>query len=419
MGRGAEKGTTGITAANAIRNQGTEKMTMIEKKPAPLFRVILCLLILAVGIGGFRILKNMKKPPKEKEVIEQTLPVEVITVQPVEFPVFIRGYGNVTSRTRVVLSAEVSGRITFKRDQLEAGRIVEQGEKLFVIDQEEYQLDLTTAESLLKILTRDHEIAMTEFTRIDTLYRTKKVGNQSAVEKAEAAVNSIANQLQQVRQNKERARIKLQRCVIFAPFTGRLSQVLVEQDEYVNPGQKMITLINDAELEVIVSLDSRDAASWLRLSTEKEQLDGNWFSRPQQVRCAVVWSENQEVQGTGFLDRIVRFDPKTRMLSVAVSLEQSKPSAFPLADGMFCRVTIPGKVLEQVYVVPRQAVSFTGSVYVVQNGRLQTRKVTVVREDEDTAVISDGLTPGDTVITTRLENPLSNSLIRIMATEGQ
>jgi len=392
---------------------------MKKKKPAPLFRLVLCLLILAVGVGGFRALKKMKKPPTAKEVVEQALPIEVMTVQPVDFPVRIQGYGDVISRTRVVLSSEVSGRITFKRGQLDVGRVVEQDEKLFEIDRQDYQLDLTTAESLLTILTRDQEIARAEYTRIDNLYRTKKVGSQSGVEKAEAAMNSIANQLQQVHQNKERARIKLNRCVVRAPFTGRVSKVEVEQDEYVNPGQKMITLVNDGALEIIVSLDSRDAAIWLRLSTDKEQLAGSWFAQPQPVRCTVVWSENIEVKGNGLLDRIVRFDPKTRMLSVAVSLDQTNPSAFPLADGMFCRVTIPGRMLEQVYVVPRQAVSFTGSVYVVEGGRLQTRKVTVVREDEDTAVISDGLVPGDTVITTRLENPLSNSLVRIMETGGQ
>jgi len=318
----------------------------------------------------------------------------------------------------VVLSSEVSGKIIFKRAQLEVGRIVEQGETLFTIDPEDYQLDLAITESLLKILTRDHEIARAEFTRIDTLYRTKKVGNQSAVEKAEAAVNSIANQLQQVRQNRERAKIKLNRCVLRAPFTGRVSKVEVEQDEYMKPGQKMITLVNDAALEVIVPLNSRDAATWLQLDTNTEQLADNWFARPLPVHCLVVWSENNRVQGTGQLDRIVPFDPKTRMLSVAIALDssESESSAIPLTDGMFCRVTIPGRVLKQVYVVPRQAVSFTGSVYVVEGGRLQTRKVTVVREDGDTAVISDGLAPGNTVITTRLENPLSNALVRIMET---
>ncbi len=71
----------------------------------------------------------------------------------------------------------------------------------------------------------------------------------------------------------------------------------------------------------------------------------------------MVWSENAEVQGSGHLDRVVRFDSRTRMLAVAIALDGSQSSSFPLVEGMFCRVTIPGRILEQVFVVPREAPS--------------------------------------------------------------
>jgi len=387
--------------------------------PAPLLRIVLCMLILGAGIGGFLALKKLKKPPMVKEVVEHPLPVQVVRMQPVDFPVNIRGYGDVVSRNEVTLSAEVRGRVTFKHDLLLAGRIVEKGEVLFEIDKEDFQLDLTTADSLMKILGRDREIARAELERVSNLYRKNKVGSLSAVEKAEAAVNSISNQLQQIRLNRERAKIQLARCVIRAPFTGRVSTVEVDRDEYVNPGQKMITLVDDASLEIVVSLDSRDAANWLRWTGTNEQPEQNWFAKPEPVNCAVVWSENAGVRGSGLLDRVVRFDSRTRMLAVAVSLDRSESSSFPLVEGMFCRVTIPGRVLEQVFVVPREAVSFTSTVYVVTDGRLHTRKVTVAREEEDMAVITGGLAPGDVVITTRLENPLENALVRIVEQSGK
>ena len=393
-------------------------MNMKTTGPAPLLRLTLCILILAIGTGGFLVLKKMKKPPTEKKVVEHPLPVQVVSVQPVDFPVSVRGYGDVVSRTAVTLSAEVSGRIIFKRDLLLAGRVVEKGEVLFEIDKKDFQLDLATADALLKILTRDHAIAGAELERVSSLYKKNKVGSLSAVEKAESAVNSISNQLQQIRQSRERAKLKLARCVIRAPFTGRVSAVEVDQDEYVNPGRKMITLVDDASLEVVVSLDSRDAANWIRWSGTKEQSEPNWFDKPEPVPCTVVWSENAEVRGSGLLDRVVRFDSRTRMLAVAVALDRSELSSFPLVEGMFCRVTIPGRILEQVFVVPREAVSFTSTVYVVRDGRLQTRKVTVAREEGDMAVITGGLVSGDVVIVTRLENPLENALVRIVEREG-
>ncbi len=394
-------------------------MNLKTTGPAPLLRIVLCVLILGAGIGGFLALKTLKKPPTANEVVEHPLPVQVVRVQPVDFPVTIHGYGDVVARTAVTLSAEVRGRVTFKRDLLLAGRIVEKGEVLFEIDRQDFQLDLTTADSLLKILTRDHEIAAAELKRVGSLYRKNKVGSLSAVEKAESAVNSISNQLQQVRQSREQAKLKLARCVIRAPFTGRVSAVEIEREEYVNPGQKMITLVDDASLEVVVPLDSRDAANWLRWTGTQEKLEQNWFSEPEPVNCEVVWSENAAVRGGGHLARVVRFDSRTRMLAVAVALDRSESSSFPLVDGMFCRVSIPGRILEQVFVIPKEAVSFTSTVYVVKGSRLQTREVTVAREEEDVAVITGGLASGDVVITTRLENPLENSLVRIVEQDGQ
>jgi len=396
-------------------------MSEIEsgKKPSVIVRLVLCLLILALGIGGFIVLKKMKKAPPEKPVTQPALPVEVMIVHSRDFPVTIHGYGDVKARTRVTLSAEVSGRVLRKKDHLLAGSVVNRGDILFVIDDRDYRLELDTAKSRLAVLARDLALARSELQRVDTLRRQKRVGSISAVEKAEAAVNAIRNQIAQVKKTSDHAEIQLGRCLLRAPFTGRVGWIGVEADEYVTPGKKMITLIDDSILEVKVPLDSRDAARWLRLR-DREQADGqHWFARPEPVSCEVIWSEDDAVRASATVDRIVSFDPKTRMIEVAVTLKQEKKTPVPLVDGMFSRVTIPGRVLHGVYIVPREAVSFTGMVYVVNQDHLHSRKVEVVREENDLAVIDKGLAPGDAVITTRLEQPLENALVRVVGRKAQ
>ncbi len=393
--------------------------TMAGKKPSLIVRLVLCLLILALGIGGFIVLKKMKKAPPERPVSRPAIPVEVMIVQPRDFPVTIHGYGDVKARTRVTLSAEVSGRVLRKKDHLLAGSVVGRGDILFAIDDRDYRVALNTAKSRLAVLSRDLALAKTELQRVDTLRRRKRVGSISAVEKAEAAVNAIRNQIAQVKKTRDHAEIQLGRCLLRAPFTGRVGWTGVEADEYVTPGKKMITLIDDSILEVKVPLDSRDAARWLRLR-DREQSDGqHWFARPEPVACTVIWSEDDTVRAAATVDRIVSFDPKTRMIEVAVTLKQEKKTPVPLVDGMFSRVTIPGRVLHGVFSVPREAVTFTGMVYVVNQGRLHSRKVEVVREENDLAVIDKGLKPGDAVITTRLEEPLDNALVRVVGGKSQ
>ncbi|MCI5132449.1 MAG: hypothetical protein D3904_13275, partial [Candidatus Electrothrix sp. EH2] len=108
-----------------------------------------------------------------------------------------------------------------------------------------------------------------------------------------------------------------------------------------------------------------------------------------------------------------RFDPQTRTLIVAVRLQAETKPPVPLVQGMFCQVDITGRSLENVFALPRTAVSFEQTVYVVRENRLHTRQVEVARIEENTTFIRKGLQEGEQVIITRLENPLEKALVRI------
>lgn len=384
-----------------------------KHSPSVYLRLVLIVLVLAVGIGGFIGLKKMKKPPQQAPISETTLAADVITVQPATRQVSLRGYGEIRSRTEVPLSAEVSGRILTRDERLEAGGVVPKGTVLFTIDQQDYQLDYTSAVARLKALDRDLTLARGELQRVNNLYRNNKVGTLSSVEQAESAVNSIVNQISQVQQVRDLAALRIKRCTIYAPFTGRVTEVNGERDEYVTVGRKLITLVNDAELELHVALDSQEAAKWLQLEPKANGSHVNWFGSPVKVKGSVTWTESEAVNGAGVVDRIVRFDPETRTLVIAIRLEPDSSSPFPLTAGMFCRVDIPGLELAEVFEVPRQAVTFENTVYLVRDERLHTVDVKVVRVEGEKAYIGSGLSAGDTVIINRLENPLEKMLVKV------
>ncbi|WP_028583616.1 efflux RND transporter periplasmic adaptor subunit [Desulfogranum mediterraneum] len=389
-----------------------------SKGPAVGLRMLIVGLTLLVGIGAFVGLKKMKKPPRQKPTQEQALAVQVVSAEPADTRVLLQGYGEIISRTTLPLTAEVAGRIIGVHEQLEVGGRVAAGTVLVRIDDRDYQLDLATATARLQPLQRDLDLRQRELARVTALYRDKKVGTLSSLEQAEAAVNTIVNQISQVEQNRDLARLRIQRCIIRAPFGCRLVAVNVEQGEYVTVGRQLVTVVDDGALEVQVALDSREAARWLQLRPKGAELPGNWFSRPEPVPCRLVWTEDAEVAGAGRLDRIVRYAPKTRTLVVAIRLEADIGSAFPLVEGMFCRVELPGARLESVYILPRQAVTHEQTVYTVVANRLQTTPVTVIRTNGTKAYVSAGLAPGDQVITTRLEDPLEQALVKIIAEDA-
>ncbi len=387
-----------------------------------IIRVIACLLILVVGFGGFRFLKGRKKAPAQAEQVERPLKVEAVSAKFVSVPVVIEGHGELRSIRRVDIAAEVAGTVVEVHPRLQTGEVIPEGEMLFAIDDRDYRSEYESNKVRLAILTRDRELTQKELTRVQTLFEKNKVGTRAGVEKAEQAANTVADRLAQVRQAMTRATINLERCRVIAPFTCRITTKNIEKGQYVAPGKIVFGLADDSVLELEVPVDSRDAFEWLQFENDASEGAQAWFSRLQPLQCRVSWTEDPNNQAMGTMDRVSLFDEKTRTVKVVLRIDSKqfgeRRGTLPLVAGMFCRVEIPGRSLQQVVELPRWAVSFENSVYVIRDGRLETTPVRVVRVQENKAYISEGLAEGDMVITTRLVNPLERSLVQISNQSG-
>ncbi len=430
-------------------------------------RLIICAVVLLVGVVAMLALASMKKPPAEARLDERPLHVEVQAVLARDVPVTISGYGEARPLDVVTISPEVSGRIVKAHPRLEAGEIIPSGETLFEIDARDYRADQSEATASvqqwrhtiqrlrkqaaidadrLKTLRRSQRLAEAEFERLRNLYDQDRVGTRSGVDAAERAANTARDQADQMAQavtlypiqiqeaqdslkaaraRLEIATIRLERCVVAAPFTGRVRSVAIEQGQFVSAGIAAVTLADDSMLEIHVPIDSRDARRWLRFRTQGPLSGGAWFGTLEPVACRIRWTEaldGRHWQGT--LHRVVEFNKETRTVTLAVRIGAKEaisgaPERMPLVEGMFCLVEIPGKVMPGVMAVPRWAVSFENTVFVARDRRLKTVPVQVARIQGDTAYVADGLTAGDRVIVTRLVDPLENALLKISPGEDQ
>jgi len=426
-----------------------------------IFRILACMLILAVGFFGMTSLASLKKPPAAAKNEEHALRVEAIRVQPADAPVVITGKGEVHALKVVPISPAVSGTIVEIHPRLDAGEIIPKGETLFRIDIRDYDAAVREAraaekkwESTIKrlekqfaidrqrlfTLQRNRELAELEFKRLRTLFQKNRVGTRSGVEKTEQAFNAAMDQVDQLDQAlalypiqiKEaqsslasaRARlsvavVNLDRCTVAADFDARVKSVSIERGQYVAPGQQALTLADDSTLEIHVPLDSRDARQWLQFNDSCQYGGTAWFTGLEPVTCSIRWTEAGDSQTwLGRLHRVVRFDRQTRTLTVAVRIDSADTTengakGLPLVEGMFCSVNIPGKTLKNIYRLPRWAVSYQNTVYKIQDCRLKTVPVKVARVEGDTAIVSEGIQPGDLVVSTRLADPLENILLEV------
>ena len=427
-----------------------------------MIRIGICLLILVSGWVGMNGLASLKEPPAEAKTEERPIKVRTTTAQPRDYPVIISGYGEARALTVVTVAPEVSGRVVYTHPNLKAGQIIPAGGIMFRVDPSDYEAGLQEARAgvtqwqaivarlkkqyaidrqRLKTLERSAQLTKTEFERIKRLFEADRVGTRSGIDQAERAYNSALDQADQISQAvslyplqireaesslaSSRARLSvadtnLSRCEIAAPFNARIQSAAVETGQFVSSGQNVLTLVDDTILEIQVSLDSRDARQWLQFEPVSDRQPTAWFGSLTPVECAIRWTEDKTGTGwTGMLNRVVTFDQQTRTLTVAVRVNGQSAMgdghrSLPLVEGMFCTVDIPGRTMRAVYRLPRQAVTFENKAYLVDaDNRLKTVDVRVERIEGEYVYVGQGINPGDTVILTRLIDPLENALLEV------
>ena len=424
-------------------------------------RILICAMILAIGVIGWLYLPRFKKAPDTAPVRE--LPIRVAAVSGVfeNIPVFLTGYGEVRALNTLSLAPEISGKIVEINSRLEPGEIISANKILFKIDHRNYlsaerqteaavsqwknvisrlKKEFAVKKERIKTLKRNQDLAESEFKRVFELFKKDNVGTRSGADAAEQLFNTSADRVDQMHQelalypirikeaqnslaaataNHGLAKANLERCVVRTPFTGRIKDVNLEKGQYVSPGFKAVTLADDSIFELKVSLDSDDARKWLSFRDNGSFGKTAWFNRISNVKCKIRWTE--DLTGNtweGTLNRVVKFKQETRTLTVAIRIDardavKNWKTGLPLLEGMFCFVEIPGEILKNVIRIPRWAVSFENRVYTSVNNRLKTIPVTVARIEGEQAFISAGISPGDVLITTRLIDPLENSLLEI------
>lgn len=393
---------------------------------------------------------------------EEALPVEAISVQPVDVPVVIVGQGEAKAWRRVLVAPEVSGRVVSTHPSLIEGGVIHEGESVFTIDKEQYGIAVREAasqvaerETAVRRLTtewendktrlepteRKRKLAETQYERLRTLYEDE-VGTQEAVENAEQVFVNAADEMNQLENRialypirideaengleTARARLaaamtQLEKTEVVVPFTARVRNYSVEVGQFVQAGQRVAELVDDSLLEIHVPLDSREAQRWLPFAATVGDVasDSAWFADLRPVVCDVTWTEDlTDHTRTGRLARVASYDEDARTVSVVVQVSGRDASfngadGLPLVEGMWCRVAIPGRTLEGVFAVPVSAVTIDETVFCAVDSRLETRHVTVARRTEDVAYVSAGLEPSDVVITTRLVDPLERTLLDV------
>ncbi|HET8817852.1 MAG TPA: efflux RND transporter periplasmic adaptor subunit [Pseudidiomarina sp.] len=376
-------------------------------------RVFLPPLIIAFAITVVVVLSSLRPQPPMRSMERPAVLVEVLDATPTDVRFTVDGQGNVMPKRTTDLVAQVSGRIIELSDKFVDGGFFERGEVLLKIDPADYQVALQSAQAQLAQAKAAlaEESARAQVAREE--WESLQMGEIPALGIREPQVAAAVANVQSAEAGVARARRDLERTEIRAPYAGLLQNKSVDLGQYVSMNSQVGTLMGTEVAEIRVPLSDRDLA-YLNLP------DGD--TDPSNYPLVEVTS-NIAGEMQRWLGRMVRsegiLDSSSRVIYGVVQIDdpynqngQTHPTL--LRFGRFVQLSIEGSTANDVFEVPRYALTTTGKLWVVdEERRLQSRDVSVLRADDNLLYIDSGLNRGDKVVLTQLSNALPSMKVRL------
>jgi len=337
--------------------QQTAHLSTSARWVSPLFA---SLLLLLVGAGQAWAVEQKAAPARPPMPVE-TLEVKVATAEQK-----ITAVGSLQSNESVILSSEISGRVT--QISFSEGAAVKAGKLLIQLDDAVLKAQLEQAQANLSLheadylrteaLLKDHAISQQER---DTAY-ARWVLDKASVNLAEAQWGKTR---------------------ILAPFSGTLGLRMISPGDYIEPGKPLVNLEDTQSLKVE-------------------------FSIPEKYAPSIAKGQSFVLHSAGFAKRdftgeIYAINPMvnaaSRSLVVRGRLDNQEGLLRP---GQFANLQLIIAARENALFIPEQAVipqPQSSLVYRVVDGKAQMVPVQLGQRIKGWVEVTSGLVKGDFVVT--------------------
>lgn len=375
------------------------------------------LIILAIAVGVAVTLMKTKPIAKKKRPPKMQALVDTVTLSPTSTRVTVEASGRMVPSRQITLQARVAGTVMSLHPQLIPGGILHQGDMVLQLDDTDYRLDLKRKQNLLQQAIADlrieegsQTIARQEWELIKR--RSKDLDTSSVdlalrkpqLEKVEANVASAKTDV-------ERVEVDLTRTVIKAPFNAVVMAKNIDLGSQVSSQSQIATLVGIDTFWAEVTVPA-DRLSWFTLPSKKNPgSPAQVFANNDAARSGQIIKLLPDVEQQGLMARLLIAvdDPMT-----------ANAKKLPLLLGSFVRVEIEGKMLENVFEVPRAALKDDKAVLLVTAEKtLHIQPVSVVWKNSDHVYIDAGLTTGDRIIVSQVAAPLEGMPLIINGVDTQ
>ena len=302
--------------------------------------------------------------------------------------------GEVRGRFESQLAFQVGGKVT--KRFIELGSTVRAGEVLMQIDSKDLQQTVNSSSAQVYSTESKLKLAKNNLDRYQQLYAHGAVSRaqldqyQNEYDVAVASVQQTSAQLSQgVNQ--------LNYSLLYADHPGVIANITVEAGQVVSAGQTILTIVQDGEREIEISVPENRIEE-LRKAT---QIKATFWALP-----------NTAIEGK-VREIAPMADSTTRTYKVRISLI-NPPQEIKL--GMTAAVTVSDSPQSASLTIPLSAVYQTGTspeVWVVKDSLVSLRPVQTGNFSGNQIQVLAGLDPGETIVTAGVQKLRPGQQVRI------
>lgn len=329
-------------------------------------RIISIIVLVLVLVGAFFGLKKSheKINAGKTNLISSEIVVSVAEVGETSTGTTLSLTGTLHPYTEVLVSAQTAGQITSLNAEL--GQSKSKGSVIATIDNRIKELTVQTSQLNADKQKRD-------LARYESLFQGGTITQQQMDDAKMANLNA---QLQL-----EQAKKQLDDATITAPISGIITEKSVERGAFVNMGSPVVRLLDISRLKIRMNVSESNV---YKLSTGD--------------KAEVVCEAFPDKTFAGKISYVASKGDDSHNYPVEVVISNNGK----LKAGTFANVTInlPGK--GSALSIPREALlgsTKNAKVYVVKDGKAQTRDITVIGGNEKVLFITNGLAKGEQVVT--------------------
>ena len=362
---------------------------------------------LIVPVALFLIISACSNDGRAKQAAKPAVPVKIGDVMQQNIPVQINAIGNVEAYNAVSVKALVNGEIIGV--QFKEGQDVQQGDVLFQIDPRPYEAALKQAEAQLARDVAQAKNSEEQAKRYEILVQKDYV-SKDQYDQFRSAADALAAVVQADKANVENGRLQLAYCTIKSPIDGRVGSVLINKGNVIKANDlTMVTINKIVPIYVTFSLPEQNLAN-----IKKYMAEGSL-----QVDAVIPGDEKRPVQGKlTFINNAV--DAATGTIQLKGTFENKDKRLWP---GQFISVVLTLTTQRNAVVMPAAALQAGQQgqyVFVVKpDFTVESRPVTIARTSGDLAVVAQGVTPGEKVVTDGQLNLITGVRVELKGEQPQ